>query len=77
MPEMELGTPQGQLFADPAQELNIPEEEITRAGVQVTRSYRYARWIDGSTHVWIGRRKRPGRGEGSSGLRYDVIEPSG
>jgi hypothetical protein len=26
----------------------------------------------GSTHLWVGRRKQPGRGEGSSGLRFDV-----
>jgi hypothetical protein len=40
----------------------------------VTRSYRYARWTDGSTHLWVSRRKQPGRGEGSSGLRFDWLE---
>lgn len=50
------------------------DEEIPREGMQVTRSYQYARWIAGRTQLWIGREKRPGRGEGSSGLRYDVVE---
>ena len=30
-------------------------------------------WFDGRSLLWLGRRKRPGRGEGSSGLRFDVI----
>jgi hypothetical protein len=55
--------------------LAIYEEEIPREGVRVTRSYQLARWQDGSTHLWLGRRKEVGRGEGSSGLRFDTIEP--
>jgi hypothetical protein len=55
------------------QGLRIFEEEIPREGVRVTRSYQYTRWFDGSTHLWIGRRKQIGRGEGSSGLRFDVV----
>jgi hypothetical protein len=43
-------------------ELRIFEEEVPRDS-------------DGATHLWIGRRKTPGRGEGSSGLRWDVAEP--
>ena len=52
--------------------LAICEEEIPREGVRVTRTYQLARWQDGSTHLWIGRRKTVGRGEGSSGLKFDV-----
>jgi len=51
----------------------IFEEEIPREGVRVTRSYQLTRWHDGSTHLWIGRRKRVGSGEGSSGLRFDSL----
>jgi hypothetical protein len=51
--------------------LELQEEEVPRGGARVTRAYQYARWIDGSTHLWIGRRKQPGRGEGSSGLQFD------
>jgi hypothetical protein len=54
--------------------LSLYEEEVPREGVRVTRSYQLTRWLDGSTHVWMGRRKRTGRGEGSSGLRFDTAE---
>jgi hypothetical protein len=54
--------------------LRIFEEEIPREGVRVTRHYQLARWQDGSTHLWIGRRKKAGTGEGSSGLRFDVLD---
>jgi hypothetical protein len=55
------------------QGLRIFEEEIPREGVRVTRSYQYTRWFDGSTHLWVARRKQVGSGEGSSGLRFDVV----
>jgi hypothetical protein len=42
----------------------------------VTRAYQYARWGDGSAHLWPGRRKWPGSGEVSSELVYDrLLEP--
>jgi hypothetical protein len=50
------------------------DEEAPRSGIKVVRAYRWARGIDGSTHVWIGRRKTTGRGEGTSGLRFDFTE---
>lgn len=55
--------------------LAIHDEEIPRTGVEVTRAFQYARWIDGSTHLWLARRKNLGRGEASSGLRFDIIAP--
>jgi len=54
--------------------LALFEEEIPREGVRVTRTYQLARWQDGSTHLWLGRKKTVGRGEGSSGLRFDVLD---
>ena len=51
------------------------EEEIPREGVQVDRIYRYARWQDGRTAMWTARRRRTGRGEGSSGLAFDILDP--
>ena len=54
--------------------LAIFEEEIPREGIRVSRSYQLARWQDGSTHLWIGRRKQIGRGEGSSGLKFDSLK---
>jgi hypothetical protein len=55
--------------------MRLFDEEIPNEGARVTRSYQYARWIDGSVHLWLGRRKVPGRGPGSSGLRFDTLEP--
>jgi hypothetical protein len=65
--------PQG-LLLEPERELLLHDEEVPREGARVTRAYQYARWVDGSTHLWVGRRKQPGRGEGSSGLRFDTVE---
>ncbi|MDF0673273.1 MAG: hypothetical protein P0120_02865 [Nitrospira sp.] len=63
-----------QILKPSAGPLDIFEEEIPREGARVTRSFQYARWFDGSPLLWIGRRKMVGRGEGSSGLRFDVAE---
>jgi hypothetical protein len=53
--------------------LRVEEEEVPREGVQLTRAFNYARDAHGRAHLWIGRRKTSGRGEGASGLRHDVI----
>lgn len=63
-----------QILKPSAGPLDIFEEEIPREGARVTRSFQYARWFDGSPLLWIGKRKTVGRGEGSSGLRFDVAE---
>ncbi|WP_255192125.1 hypothetical protein [Natronobeatus ordinarius] len=52
----------------------IYEEEVTRSGVTITRTYQLARWTDGTTHLWSGRRTTNGAGELASGLRFDVLE---
>ena len=69
--------PRGRLLAamvkDP--KLTLREDEIPREGTRATRAYQLARWFDGSTYLWLGRRKTIGRGEGSSGLRFDTTEP--
>jgi hypothetical protein len=49
-------------------------EEVPREGVTLTRSHQYARTADGRTLLWTTRRARPGRGETSSGLRFDYLE---
>jgi hypothetical protein len=61
------------LESGPGHELSLFEEEVPREGVRVTRSYQFTRWIDGSSHFWVGRRKGVGRGEGSSGLQFDIL----
>lgn len=65
--------PQGTIL-EPGQKLRIEEEEVPRSGAIVERSYQYARWVDGRSYLWVGRRKHSGRGEGSSGLRFDISE---
>jgi hypothetical protein len=51
----------------------LHEEEVTRVGTQVTRSFQRTRWRDGRTWLWLGVRKQTGRGESSSGLAFDQI----
>jgi hypothetical protein len=50
------------------------EEEFAREGVRLDRAYRLARWTDGSTHLWMARRKLTGAQVGSSGLQFDQID---
>ncbi|HEY5348954.1 MAG TPA: hypothetical protein VIJ64_04450 [Candidatus Lustribacter sp.] len=67
--------PQGRLLASAADRpLEFYEEEVPREGRRVQRIPMLARWSGGTTVCWVGRRSRVGRGEGSSGLRYDVAE---
>jgi hypothetical protein len=57
------------------QPFRIREEEVPREGLKVSRVVCRTRGTDGSTHLWITRKKQIGRGEGSSGLRFDVAKP--
>ncbi len=52
--------------------LGMPQEEVTRAGLQVVRAWRYARWIDGRQLSWVGRRVRPRNL--STPLRHTALE---
>lgn len=65
--------PRGLLLREPRSPYFVEEEEVPRAGVFVERSWQRARWIDGRTFVWVGRRKTAGRGEGWSQLVFDQI----
>lgn len=65
------------LRADPqvpvtADVLRLAEEELSRSGFIVERRFQYARAADGRALLWVGRRKRIGRGEAASGLRFDL-----
>lgn len=53
--------------------LRRDDRERPREGARVLRQAQFARCIDGSSHAWIGRGKTVGRGEGSSGLRFDRL----
>jgi hypothetical protein len=54
--------------------LVLPEEEVPSAGIVVRRRWFLARSADGGRHVWAARSVTTGRGEGASGLRFDVAE---
>lgn len=60
----------------PAQPYFINEEEVPRAGAQVTLAWQRARWLDGRTFVWLGVTKTTGRGEAASGLAFDQLVPA-
>jgi hypothetical protein len=62
------------LLLEPGQPLRVEEEEISSAGIVLERAYQHTRWVDGHAHLWMGRRKRAGRGEGASGLRFDLAD---
>ena len=51
----------------------VPEEEVPRSGIRVTKAFRRTRWTDGKAVVWLSVRKQTGRGEGSSGLSFDRL----
>lgn len=65
-----ITAPLGRLLA-----IDVPlfEEEFAREGVKVERRFRLARWVDGTTHLWVARRKEIGATVGSSGLQFDRI----
>jgi hypothetical protein len=65
--------PRGRILL-PGQPLEIFEEEVPRIGARLARLWTLGRGPDGSTHLWRGRRKGAGRGEGSSGLRFDSAQ---
>jgi hypothetical protein len=55
----------------------LEEATVSRAGLRVQLTGQRMRWIDGKTYVWRGRKVLTGRGEGSSGLRFDHVEQGG
>jgi hypothetical protein len=55
----------------------VHEEEIPPEGVVVRRRWFLARSADGGRHVWAARSVQTGRGEGSSGLEFDIAIEAG
>ena len=51
----------------------LHEEEVPRAGIVMTQQYQRTRWRGGRTWLWLGVRKKTGRGEGASGLAFDRV----
>jgi hypothetical protein len=50
----------------------LREQEVSTEGTIIKRVISRSRWIDGSTHLWISRRRSLGLGQGSAGLRFDL-----
>ncbi len=59
------------LNPDGVQSYRIKEEEVPRSGLRVERVVYRTRWFDGSTHLWVQRRRKIGAGESQSGLQFD------
>ena len=59
---------------EPERRLLVRDAEIPSVGLRVVRRYQSARGPDGALYVWVGRRKGPGRPQGESDLRFDVLE---
>lgn len=64
--------PHGTLLRE---DLTVAADRIPREGRRVLREAVLARWTDGSPISWTRRRATIGRGEGSSGLRFDDATP--
>jgi hypothetical protein len=58
----------------PPQPYYLHEEEVPRAGVQITQAYQRTRWHNGQVFCWLGVKKHTGRGEGQSGLAFDRVQ---
>lgn len=59
---------------DPRRPRWLAEEQVPKDGVRVERAWQLGRWHDGSMHVWLRYRVTPGRGESSSGVRWDLLD---
>lgn len=62
------------LNQDVKQSYFINEEEVLRSGTLVTQSFQRTRWYNGQVFTWLGVRKRTGRGEAASQLRFDYLQ---
>jgi hypothetical protein len=59
---------------DPAHPFFLADYVVPRSGVQVDRYFRRTRSSDGTTFLWLARKSGLGRGEGWSGLRFDIVQ---
>jgi hypothetical protein len=66
----------GKLLNPAVTPYQIFEEEVPRMGSRVQRVVFRTRWVDGSTHLWVQRRRLAGAGESQAGLRFDQPLPN-
>jgi hypothetical protein len=57
---------------DAGQQYFANEEEVPQTGTRLSVAFNRTRWRDGRVVVWLSARRGAGRGEGSSGLAFDV-----
>jgi hypothetical protein len=53
----------------------VPEQAVPRAGLRMQRLFCRSRWIDGTTYMWMTRRRLLGSRGSASGLAYDQVIP--
>jgi hypothetical protein len=51
----------------------INEEEVPQAGTRLSVAYNRTRWRDGRVSLWLTTHRGEGRGQGSSGLIFDLL----
>ncbi|MEV6974061.1 hypothetical protein [Kitasatospora sp. NPDC093806] len=51
----------------------VNEEEVPQSGTRLSVAYNRTRWRDGRVCVWLSAARGAGRGEGSSGLAFDLL----
>ncbi|MFD5095142.1 hypothetical protein ACFWMR_31380 [Amycolatopsis thailandensis] len=58
---------------DEGQRYFVNEEEVPQSGTRVTVAYNRTRWRDGRVSLWLSAQRGEGRGQGSSGLGFDLL----
>ncbi len=58
---------------DAGKQYFVNEEEVPRDGTRLSVLFNRTRWHDGRAVVWLSARRGIGRGEGSSGLGFDLV----
>lgn len=53
----------------------VPEQAVPRAGLRLQRLFCRSRWSDGTTYLWMTRRRFLGSRGSASGLVYDRVIP--
>ncbi|MER7772298.1 hypothetical protein [Kitasatospora sp. NPDC096140] len=61
------------LDATPPQSYFVNQEEVPQSGTRLAVAYNRTRWRDGRVCVWLSAKRGTGRGEGSSGLAFDLL----
>ncbi|TDB75958.1 hypothetical protein E1264_39180, partial [Actinomadura sp. KC216] len=58
---------------DAGKQYFVNEEEVPQAGTRLSVAFNRTRWRDGRVVLWLSAHRGTGRGEASSGLRFDTL----